>query len=65
MNKLKPCPFCGQKVKIMYKKPQAMITCPECKLFMARMDWEDEADGRRRLAEAWNRRADNGDSCTL
>lgn len=57
-EKLKPCPFCGTKVKIQYKEPQAMITCPECRLFMCRMDLGNEADGRRRLAEAWNRRAD-------
>lgn len=58
-HELKPCPFCGTEVKLLYKKPQAMIACPICKVFMGRVDNEEEADSRRRLAETWNRRADS------
>ena len=58
-NKPEPCPCCGTKVKMLYEKPQAFIVCSECKLFMARVDWEEEGDSKTRLVEAWNRRTRN------
>lgn len=56
MTELKPCPFCGTKVKMRFKIPGAWIYCKTCGAYMERSDDYAEGDSKPVLAEAWNRR---------
>ena len=65
MSDLKPCPFCGceaveGKVKVNGKELErdGWLGCRECRVFMNYMNGER---GRKMAAEAWNRRATDGD----
>lgn len=48
-NELKPCPFCSCKTIYLYTKPFRAI-CARCKVEMVRSN-------KKRLIDAWNRRA--------
>lgn len=58
MNDLKPCPFCGGKAKLIYRKPFSAVQCTQC-LSAANtcVDEYEEGDGRKKAIEAWNKRA--------
>lgn len=59
MAELKPCPFCGGKVKVRYKMPMNWIECKRCNCSMVQVDSYAQRDREQELIEAWNRRADN------
>lgn len=53
MNRLKPCPFCGSSLIILYHKTDLpWIQCLECLASTSCGHTEEEA------IEAWNRRVD-------
>lgn len=54
-----PCHGCGKPVKMRYRKPMCYICCDYCGYTDTEVDIYEECDGRYRLAERWNRRADN------
>lgn len=59
-RKLKPCPFCGSAVGITNCSFGVMgvISCGNCRTKFV-IPW-NEAESPKDLAEAWNRRAENG-----
>jgi len=63
MSELKPCPFCGGKMKMFYscldesfhlyhRKGFDLMDCPICEPFVI-----DNVRSYNEAAEAWNRRA--------
>lgn len=60
MDKLKPCPFCGGKVKLRVYIMFADIECNYCGINFSLNDlnWTDLAEYERKTIEAWNRRVD-------
>ena len=58
--KLKPCPFCGGRVKIRYKQPFNWIECKLCEVSMVRVDSYGQRDREKDLVDTWNRRATDG-----
>ncbi len=60
MRDLKPCPFCGGRAKARYAKPLSYVQCVNCKTYgLAFCDEYEEADGKEKAIDAWNRRANN------
>lgn len=61
MNELKPCPFCGNKVRVAHQSPmtEGIILCDSCKA-MTLFPWHKSETGFD-LKEAWNRRVDGKD----
>lgn len=57
---LKPCPFCGAEVEAREVSfgIVGVITCKNCKTKFL-IPW-NEAESGKGLAEAWNRRVNNG-----
>lgn len=58
---LKPCPFCGAEVEIIFQNfgIAGRLLCKNCKTGFL-IPW-NEAENRHDLANAWNRRAgENG-----
>ena len=53
--KLKPCPFCGEKVKIMHVADDYIGWCRKCRSMGPVGKTEEEA------ARLWNRRACDAD----
>lgn len=49
---LKPCPFCGQKVRMINVKTGVLICCRECGANILGRD-------REQVTERWNRRAED------
>lgn len=70
MQELKPCPFCGGKAAVMYgqcdEETTVAVVCQDCHtgIFRAKSyTWESwEFENAADAVDAWNRRADNGDS---
>lgn len=75
MSKLKPCPFCGNKVELHYYEIDEPFTFTECgyeiycchchirfKERLSRMpQFDEKADIKRQnLIERWNRRVSDG-----
>lgn len=57
---LEPCPFCGEKVKMIYTLPMMWIQCDNCGIYMRQeYDMPNRFHARDKLAERWNRRAKN------
>ena len=56
--KLKPCPFCGGRAKLMQikKEPFAAVICRVCEVQSNIFSRAEDA------VEAWNRRAGQGDN---
>lgn len=51
MNELKPCPFCGNKVRLSFGMSEnAFIWCGECKVDMGGDEYVEE------LVKRWNQR---------
>lgn len=63
MIELKPCPFCGCDVYFdeaySYFR-DSVIYCPNCDIVFTLDNLDADND---QVAEAWNRRADNGTVC--
>mgnify|MGYP004502718599 CR=1 FL=1 len=57
MNDLKPCPFCGGKAVFCADCCGAVVACLECDIVFATAEINTSV---QQLAEAWNRRTDNG-----
>lgn len=63
-EKLKPCPFCGEKRlfvrSIEYDKCINVISCPSCKIEFTTPTWIEghKSNNRKRMIEAWNRRTE-------
>ena len=57
--KLKPCPFCGGEVIVVYQSFGGiyMIVCNKCGMLLS----NKAKDTRKHLIEAWNRRESEGD----
>ena len=67
LNELKPCPFCGAKAEIdteLFGQTQMRYTpfCTNPKCIAFYLGYKDEGlyTTKKKAAEAWNRRADNG-----
>ena len=66
MTKLKPCPFCGSKVYMIYNsrdntfKVYHTYTGDVENCFMREPMMIEQCTSLAEAAEAWNRRADNG-----
>ena len=63
MTELKPCPFCGGEV-IMNSYPErkgygAVVECVCCLLQMQTINYDTEEEAKRKVSEAWNRRAND------
>ncbi len=68
-NKLKTCPFCGEKVIIAKDNhDKVLVECENCKLFFGIEvengtelveGWRATFDSIEEAVEAWNRRAEN------
>lgn len=59
-NELKPCPFCGGKPKLRYRKPFSYVVCTGCKSSSELVcDSYEEGDGKADAIAAWNRRAND------
>jgi restriction alleviation protein, Lar family len=61
MTELKPCPFCGQSVRldVVYNYfHDTVIYCDECDMVFTLDDCNATSE---QIAEAWNRRAENDD----
>ena len=61
MAELKPCPFCGSKVKVtchssFFAAPVYMIVCNGCNMLLSNKG----KDTKKHLVEVWNRRTENG-----
>lgn len=56
-NELKPCPFCGEEVKIVFSPYGRiyMVACSKCGAIVSFKGNEGKSDVRY----AWNRRVDN------
>jgi Lar family restriction alleviation protein len=54
-NKLKPCPFCGEKARFWHDAKMAVIHCSNCNAGNVRNEYEDW-DAKEKVIEAWNRR---------
>ena len=54
-EKLKPCPFCGGEVRLIFSRyTLPFIQCEKCN---ARVDWYDKELHESKIdIEAWNRR---------
>lgn len=59
MSELKPCPFCGEKSRIDMYKHFYRVLCTNCPALTEWLYSEQEA------IEAWNTRADEGESTLL
>ena len=71
--KLKPCPFCGGRAKMMMaitpvsiqaNSPAVFVQCTECcaemnKIIIPYTNYINLERKAKELAEKWNRRADN------
>lgn len=58
MDKLKPCPKCGGKVRAAYRMPYSYMRCKKCRdILLTIPDTYEQADGMRRIAEIWNNEA--------
>lgn len=57
-KKLKPCPFCGGKARLIFSRYEvSFIQCEKCN---ARVDWYDAKLYESKIdIEAWNRRVSN------
>ena len=63
MIELKPCPFCGCEVyfdKSYSYFRGSTIYCPDCDMVFTLDNLDADND---QIAEAWNRRFDNGTVC--
>ena len=64
MIELKPCPFCGCDVLYFDKSYSyfrgSTIYCPDCDMVFTLDNIDADND---QVAEAWNRRFDNGTVC--
>lgn len=60
-KQLKPCPFCGSEVKIVWCPTTngciPMIVCNECGMLLSNK--HNKRDTMKFLREAWNRRVNN------
>lgn len=55
-DKLKPCPFCGGKVKIVKEEVYYRIQCSLCPVDFGRC-WFPKGDNRKnKMIKAWNER---------
>lgn len=60
--KLKPCPFCGGKARLIYSMPFNAVHCTKCKVFgKTIVDSYEQRDGKAEAIKAWNRRC--ADEC--
>ena len=67
--KVKPCPFCGKKVKVAKDNhDRVLIECEKCKLFLGIEvengtelveGWRAAFNSVAKATEAWNRRKHN------
>ena len=64
MNELKPCPFCGGEALVeefpARKGFEASISCCNCPTSMVSITYDTQEEATKSIAEAWNRRADDG-----
>ena len=58
MDKLKPCPFCGNGVKV-WDTGEGVCKIIECKNCTVKFVFKYDNSGYD-LLQAWNRRVDNG-----
>lgn len=63
MAKLKPCPFCGYDMSLIYSDP-LWDGCPPCyvsyKIVCANCSATIKRSTEEKAIEAWNRRANDG-----
>lgn len=56
MGELKPCPFCGQKAKLVYREDNNEFAAVQCDFCWVKTIYlKKEA-----VIKAWNRRVNNG-----
>ena len=61
MDKLKPCPFCGGKAKIVdVSGGWCAVVCDKCEATSKCIVYSGAYAAEAAAIKAWNRRADNG-----
>lgn len=63
MRKINPCPRCGGRAKLRYRKPFSWVECKKCGASGTPVcDWWEETDGKEKAIAFWNREDDENDS---
>ena len=55
MDKMEPCPFCGNQPVLDTNGQMVWVFCYRCDVRGPR-EWSDDRNGKKKAIERWNRR---------